>query len=152
MRRAHREDIPTLLTLMDAFYTEAGYTLNHSLADEAFTALLGDERLGYIWLLESNGNAVGYLVLTLRFGMEYGGLLACLDDLFVLPENRRQGLSTAALRDLRTFCETQGLSALTVEVGHTNHPAQTLYRRLGMQEISDRKLFALPIKPPTHIT
>jgi hypothetical protein len=41
-------------------------------------------------------------VLTLKFAMEYGGLVACLDDLYVQPAWRNKGLSTAALLEVRT--------------------------------------------------
>jgi GNAT superfamily N-acetyltransferase len=68
---------------------------DHALAERAFAAILADERLGYVWLIEDETRIVGYVVVALRFGMEYGGLMACLDDLFVLPQSRNKGLSTA---------------------------------------------------------
>ena len=47
MRRAVRDDLTALLALMSDFYSEGGYTLDHALAEAAFTAILSDERLGY---------------------------------------------------------------------------------------------------------
>ena len=40
---------------------------------QAFSAVLADERLGYIWIIQKEHQAVGHLVLTLRYAMEYGG-------------------------------------------------------------------------------
>jgi GNAT superfamily N-acetyltransferase len=94
---------------------------------------------------------VGYVVLTLKFGMEYGGSIACLDDLFVVPASRNRGLSTAALFQIRDFCKSIGVRAITVEVGHKNGSAQTVYRRLGLTELLDRQLLALALAPPTHV-
>jgi GNAT superfamily N-acetyltransferase len=153
MRRASLADIPLLLELMSGFYSEGGYKLDHTHAEIAFIALLSDERLGYAWLIEEEPGErkiVGYLVLTLRFGMEYGGLMACLDDLFVIPQSRNKGLSTAALSQVRDFCEQIGIRAITVEVGYGNAPAQAVYRRLGLTEAKDRQLLALALRAPTH--
>jgi GNAT superfamily N-acetyltransferase len=150
MRRALQQDIPTLILLMAEFYAESGYDLDQSRAQKAFAALLADERFGCVWLIESEDKHVGYVVLTLRFAMEYGGLMACLDDLFVVPASRNSGLSTAALFEIRAFCEANGIGAITVEVGPDNGPAQRVYRRLGMTEAPGRQLLVLPLMHPTH--
>lgn len=149
MRRASSADIPQLVDFMAEFYAEAGYPLNRAHAAQAFAALLADERLGYVWFIQAQNEDVGYVVLTLRFGMEYGGLMACLDDLFVRAAFRNAGLSTAALTEVRTFCHQLGIRALTVEVGSDNAPAQTVYRRTGFVE-TDRQLLTLQLADPTH--
>lgn len=151
MRRAIENDIPILIALMAEFYAESGYDLNRPLAEKAFAAILADKRLGYIWLIDAEGKEVGYIVLTLRFGMEYGGLIACLDDLFVVPQSRNKGLSTDALVQVRDFCKSIGIRAITVEVSHSNGSAQTVYRRIGLTETPDRQLLALALASPTHV-
>jgi GNAT superfamily N-acetyltransferase len=120
-------------------------------AEKAFTAILSDERFGYVWLIDDEAKVVGYVVLTLRFGMEYGGLMACLDDLFVVPQSRNKGLITAALVQVRDFCKSIGVRAITVEVSHSNGSAQTVYRRLGLAEAPDRQLLALALASPMHV-
>lgn len=151
MRRANPQDVPLLVGLMAEFYAEARYDLNHAHAAGAFAAILADERLGYVWIIETDDRAVGHIVVTLRFAMEYGGLVACLDDLYVKLHWRNSGLSTAALVEVRSFCERAGIRALTVEVGHKNGPAQSVYRRVGFTEAADRQLLALALTAPTHI-
>jgi GNAT superfamily N-acetyltransferase len=153
IRRAIPNDIPTLLALMAEFYAEAGYELDPAVAETAFARLLADDRLGYVWLIDDNDEhrSVGYVVLTLRFGMEYGGLIACIDDLFVVPPSRNRGLSTAALSGVRDFCQAAGIRALTVEVGFSNAPAQAVYRRVGLVEAPDRQLLALALARPAHV-
>jgi ribosomal protein S18 acetylase RimI-like enzyme len=150
MRRAHKEDIPLLIELMASFYAESGYNLDQPLAAEAFAALLSKAHLGCVWLIDECGQPAGYVVVTFRFGMEYGGLMACLDDLYVRPEFRNKGLSTAALDHVRAFCEELGIRAITVEVAPNNVPAQRVYRRLGLTEASGRQLLVLPLSKPAH--
>src|ERR1700681_3578354 len=151
MRRALPGDIATLVALMAEFYAESDYSLDQELAEKAFTAILSDERFGYVWLIDDEAKVVGYVVLTLRFGMEYGGLMACLDDLFVVPQSRNKGLTTAALVQVRDFCKSIGVRAMTVEASHSNGPAQTGLRRLGLAEALDRQFLALAPASPMHV-
>jgi hypothetical protein len=83
MRAATGDDVELLVSLMTGFYAEAGYELDRPHAAHAFRTLIEDPRLGYVWILEQENLPVGHLVLTLRYGMEYGGLIGCLDDLYV---------------------------------------------------------------------
>ncbi|NJL42281.1 MAG: GNAT family N-acetyltransferase [Pseudanabaena sp. SU_2_4] len=105
MRQAHPNDIATLVDLMNEFYAESDYELDRPLAEKAFADILADTRLGYVWIVDKNGKDVGYVVVTLRYGMEYGGSIACIDDLFVIPQSRNRGLSTAALLQVRDFSQ-----------------------------------------------
>lgn len=151
MKPAQPEDIAKLVTLMAEFYAESNYKLDRMLAEKAFATILADERLGYVWMIDENKKDVGYVVLTLRYSMEYGGSIAYIDDLFVVPQSRNRGLSAAALVLVRDFCQSRGIRAITVEVGHNNGAAQTVYRRLGLVEIPDRQLLALALAKPTHV-
>ena len=92
MKRAFPNDVQQLVTMMDEFYAESGYPLNHQRATEAFATLLADGRRGYVWFVQAHGQNVGYLVLTLGYSMEYGGPIAIIDDLFVKPAFRGRGL------------------------------------------------------------
>ncbi len=150
MRQAVRDDVPGLVNLMAEFYAEGGYELNRERASGAFTAILENERFGYVWIIQAEGHDIGHLVLTTKFAMEYGGVVACLDDLYVKPAWRNQGHSKAALIELRSFCELSGIRAVTVEVGYENAPAQAVYRRAGFTELAGRQLLALALAPPTH--
>src|SRR4051794_38171768 len=95
MKRAFSNDIQQLVTMMGEFYAEGGYPLNLDRAAEAFAPLLADDRLGCVWFIQTDGQEVGYVVLTLCYSMEYGGLNAFVDDLYVRLPFRRTGLGTA---------------------------------------------------------
>jgi ribosomal protein S18 acetylase RimI-like enzyme len=82
--------------------------------------------------------------------MEYGGLSAVIDDLFIKKAFRRKGLGTAALTEVRAFCEKLGIRAMLLETGSDNEPAQALYRRIGFVK-TDRQLLALRLADPTHV-
>jgi GNAT superfamily N-acetyltransferase len=150
MKSASSDDIPQLVALMAEFYAEAEYPLNRVRAAEACTALMADDRLGQVWLIEKDSEAVGHLVVTLCFSMEYGGLVSFVDDLFVRRPFRHAGLGAAALAEARAFCASRGVRALLVETGHDNVAAQGVYRRAGFAPV-DRLHLTLPLTDPTHV-
>jgi GNAT superfamily N-acetyltransferase len=149
MREAVLEDVRTLVELMAEFYAESDYVLDRGHAAAAFTVLLSDSRLGRVWLIEQAAAAVGYVVVTFVYGMEYGGLIAFVDDFFVRPAFRNAGLGTAALAAVRDACAILGVRALSVEVAGDNAPALAVYRRTGFA-MTDRKLMVLALAAPTH--
>jgi GNAT superfamily N-acetyltransferase len=104
IRKASLDDVQQLVVLMAEFYAEGAYPLNRPHAAEAFATLLADKRLGHVWFIQADSQAVGHVVVTFCFSMEYGGLVAFVDDLFVQRAFRRAGLGTAALTEVRAFC------------------------------------------------
>ena len=148
MREAVLGDVQTLVELMAEFYAESDYVLDRERADAAFTVLLSDPRLGRVWLIEQAAAAVGYVVVTFVYGMEYGGLMAFVDDFFVRPAFRNSGLGTGP-GGSRDACAMLGVRAMAVEVAGDNDPALAVYRRTGFA-MTDRKLMVLALAAPTH--
>jgi GNAT superfamily N-acetyltransferase len=142
-------DVRTLVELMAEFYAESGYVLDRGRADAAFTALLSDPRLGRVWLIEQAAAAVGYVVVTFVYRMEYGGLMAFVDDFFVRPAYRNSGLGTATLAVARDACALLGVRAMAVEIAGDNEPALAVYRRTGFA-MTDRKLMIVALAAPAH--
>lgn len=105
IRNATAREIPLLVEMMGEFYAESGYALDETWAKAAFAALLGDESYGAAWIVGRDGEPAGYVVLTLRFSMEQGGLEGCIDDLFVRPDARRRGLGRILLETLLAECK-----------------------------------------------
>ena len=149
MRDAGTSDVSALVELMAEFGAEADYTINRVRARVAFEALLADPSLGRVWLMESDSAVAGYAVATFVFAMEYGGMVAFLDDFFVRPEFRDRGIGTSALAQIRDAASSLGSRALFVEVAGDNDRAINVYERTGF-EMTDRRLMALPLKLPTH--
>ena len=149
VRPASTGDVPVLVALMTAFYAESDFPLPAGPATRAFEALLADARLGGAWLAEVDGTAIGYVVLTLGFAMEYGGLRGCIDDLYVRQGARGRGAAAALLAAARDAAIGRGVRALQVEVGAENPIARRLYARAGYAE-SGHLLLTLPLAAPVH--
>jgi ribosomal protein S18 acetylase RimI-like enzyme len=152
LRPAGLDDRRSLVGLMREFYAEAGYRLVESRAGAAFEELLARPSLGRVWLAEKDGSAVGYIVVTFVFAMEHGGLAAVVDDFFVRPEARGEGLGKAALAAAVRDCESLGVRALRVEVAEHNAVAQAVYRSAGFELLPGHALMRLSLAEPSHET
>lgn len=139
-RLATLADIDTLVALIREFYAESGFDLDRAWAAKAFTSLISSPQLGRVWLLTAGERVAGHVVLTLRYTMEYGGVSGYVDDLFVRPECRRQGVAAAGMAALLEECRRRGCLSIQVEVGETNTPALALYTRYGLQAGTDGRL------------
>src|SRR5690348_1265035 len=84
-----------------------------------------------MWLIEDEHQAVGYLVLTVCFSLEFAGRFCLVDELFVSEESRGRGLGTQALEFATSWCRSQGMQALRLEVWTGNSGAIRLYERAG---------------------
>jgi GNAT superfamily N-acetyltransferase len=149
MRIAGQADVPNLVDLMADFYSEAGLALDRGGAAAAFTALLDDPRMGYVWLVERGADIAGYVLVTVVFAMEYGGPVAVVDDFYVRPAFRGVGLGTAALAEVCRACASFGMRGMRVEVGRDNLLAQAVYRSAGFAAV-DHQLMTLRLSAPLH--
>ncbi len=149
MRKASLTDVQLLVRMMTEFYSGSPYTLNPRRASDAFTALLSDERLGSVWIIQADARDVGYVVVTLCHSMNFGGLVAVVDDFFIQPASRGTGLGKAAILEVRSYCATHGIRAIHVETGRDNAVALAVYRRGGFVE-TDHVHLELGLADPTH--
>jgi ribosomal protein S18 acetylase RimI-like enzyme len=134
---AGQSDVPALLDLMNQFYAESDYDLDRSWAEESFRQILRNEARGAVWVAREGAEAIGYIVLTLRHSMEFGGLVGIVDDLFVRASFRRKGVGSALVAALLEASRNLGLFAVHVEVGSNNLAAGALYKAFGLNSNSD---------------
>ena len=128
--RATLADLDSLLLLMrhmqrDDPWAEAFDELcvRNNLAE-----LLHDPRYGLICLVREKDNPVAYLVICFDFSLEYRGKGAWIDELFVEPAHRGQGIGTRLLDLAETVSSEHGAQTLHLEVNHGNRAIE-LYRR-----------------------
>ncbi|MCA9795324.1 MAG: GNAT family N-acetyltransferase [Candidatus Eremiobacteraeota bacterium] len=126
-------DLDWLTASMEAFYREVDSHFEPESARRALAELLANPAAGRLWLVQA-GEPVGYLALTFGFSLELGGRDAFIDDLYIRPEARSQGIGTRALELAIEEADQLGLRALHLEVDHTNQRARQLYARLGFRE------------------
>jgi ribosomal protein S18 acetylase RimI-like enzyme len=127
--------------MMLDFYAHEGISSELSSAKIALETLLQGSEFGKVWLFGfQDDELAGYLVLTYSFSLEYGGVNALIDELYVRPEWRRQGIGDEALRFLEQILRNEGVNTLYLEVDRDNAVAQLLYRK---HRFGDKNRFLL---------
>ena len=138
-RYAEWEDVDRLLEMMRSLYEHDSVPFDEARSRKATHELVSSmdsaiTDLGRIWLIESNGEIAGYVVLTFGFIIEYGGSHGFIDELFVLPEFRGQGLGGLAVEYVSSMCRSLGMKVILLEVAFENPQAHALYERMGFRE------------------
>jgi ribosomal protein S18 acetylase RimI-like enzyme len=129
MTEADRE---TVLSMMRAFYASPAVLTNGS--EEIFAAdidacVSNNPYLeGYMLLWE--GQVTGYAMAAKSFSTEFGKPCVWLEDLYLKPEFRGQGIGSAFLADLAMRYPK---AILRLEVEEENERAIAVYRKGGFE-------------------
>ena len=149
--RATAPDVELLTALMRELYAHDRTAFDEREARRALELIIGDHTLGGVWLIACGGEAIGYLVLTLGFSLEFHGRDAFVDELYVRPSHRGRGAGREALTLLEAECRARGVHALHLEVDDRNERARVLYGRWGFGERGNR-LMTKWLAPPGEDT
>jgi ribosomal protein S18 acetylase RimI-like enzyme len=134
-RQAEPDDLNAALELMRQYYSQEGYAVQNESASAALRDfILSQPQHGRIWLIEENHTALGYVILTLGFSLEYLGRDAFIDELYVVPEARGRGLGAQAIQLAESAAQELGVRALHLEVEKSKRTALELYRRRGFED------------------
>ena len=133
-RAALPEDDPALCRLAAALYAEDPSPVAGAAGHmpQTLRALRAAPQRGRALACERAGTVVGYALLIAYWSNELGGEITTIDELYVAPEARGQGLGTALIEQVSVgrHCTAPPV-ALMLEVTPDNARAQALYARLG---------------------
>jgi len=130
-REARVDEGPLLLEMMREFYAADELSFDEAGASRALTELLDNRALGRVWLVETAGQPAGYVVLALGSSLEFGGLDAFVDELYVRPRFEGRGLGRETLAFVEREARVLGVRTLLLEVRAGNDRARRLYERAG---------------------
>ena len=133
-RPASEADIASLVGMESRFYAGEGYPFSPVEARELLTRLLHEPERGRVWVAAGEDRLVGYLMLTFGYSIEFHGVDALVDELYLEPEVRGRGLGKQALVLAEATCIQLGIRSLHLEVERGNVPAQELYRKFGFKD------------------
>ena len=137
LRRAKSDDLSAILAMARAFHAEDGHALDAP-GEAAIAVLIATPELGRLWLIEDNGDTIGYVALCFGFSIEYGGRDAFIDDLYIVPDARGRGLGGTAMQLVAQDARASGCLALHLEVMDENSGATRLYERHGFANRGSR--------------
>ncbi len=134
IRVADRNDLEIILDfiLVKAQFDREDYAVQTNL-NKLDKTLFGDRPLAHVLLAELDNHPVGFAL----FFYTYSSFLAqpgiWLDDLFVQPQMRHQGIGTALIKHLISRAKTEECGRIEWTVAVDNHPAIDFYQQQGAE-------------------
>ena len=136
VREAQAADCDYILACAKDFHAEDGHQLTSQGALALEKAILADDetaRFCTVFVAIHEGRAIGYLVISYYYSIEWGGLIATLDDIYLEPEKRGLGLGKAIMGELGLFLKTKGIGVIQLEVMGENTRAKAFYQDCGFK-------------------
>lgn len=126
---AKPNDAAKLLPLVAAFHAEMGFDSDPDHQRDALMPLLEGSPYGAVWLIGPRLSPVGFITICFTWSVEYGGLDAFVDEIYIRPAVRRRGMGAEALNAMTTTLKQSGVHALHLEVDRDDQKTQEFYRR-----------------------
>jgi len=133
-RFAEIADIDRLLPLIKDFYSFERLPYNEGRLSSLLAELISDKNLGRLILFENAQQLLGYMVLGFGFSLEFQGRDCFIDEFYVRPEHRCQGIGAAAINFALSTCREVGINAVHLEADHFNARGHEFYKRLGFRD------------------
>ena len=141
----HRDDVAKMMRLL---YEEdrGDFDVDVSRFESSIAHLVSNSNAGQIVLFRRANQIQGYALLIPYWSNEFGGTLLCIDELFVEPNARSQGIARTFFRYLEKEKPFNPV-ALALGVNPGNAKARRLYESLGFAELGIRTL--IQMLPPS---
>ncbi len=129
--RSHVEIVAPLFDDYRQFYGQAANLMQAH--DFLLERLMKGESVIFIAVDQNNNslNCLGFTQLYPSFSSVSTQRIWILNDLFVLPRARNQGVATALLDAVKVFAIDTKAKRLTLTTAIDNYPAQRLYEKAG---------------------
>jgi GNAT superfamily N-acetyltransferase len=141
---ATERDVPVILELIKAL-ADYERLADHVVATEADlrATLFGDRPAAEVVIASVGGEPVGYALWFHTFSTFLGRRGLYLEDLFVLPAWRSQGIGRALLAHLAGIAAARDCGRIEWSVLQWNEPAIRFYESIGATAISEWSVYRL---------
>ena len=144
IRRAQPTDVPAVVALVHELAEYERAAANCTLSEQQLTdALFGEHPALFGHVADVEGVVVGCALWFLNFSTWRGVHGIYLEDLYVHPAHRGNGLGRKLLAALARECRGRGYARLEWAVLNWNAPSIGFYRALGAQPQDDWTVFRL---------
>lgn len=131
IRRMTINDKPEVLKMMRNFYDSPAvfHTSSDRVLERDIDDCISDSPFVEGFVFEKEGNIIGYAMTAPSYTTEYGGICVWLEDLYIKPEFRNQGIGSEFFK----FMEKEYPMAVRfkLEVETENESAIATYKKNG---------------------
>lgn len=143
VRGATREDVPAVAAAVERLLEELGGRKPARAELEAeVEAALEDPGVGATIVAEAEGEIVGVLSASWQRALHVPGRYATIQDLWVDPERRSDGVGAALVDGLADLCQAQGVARIEVGLPRESFDAiratEAFYERNGFEHLGPR--------------
>jgi GNAT superfamily N-acetyltransferase len=131
-RLAAGDDLAAAVALLQRFFAEEGFPTPAEVIAARTAELAANGNCG-LFVAEDGARAVGVATVSLEFGIEYGWW-AEMGDLYVVPDQRGQGVARRVVAAIEAFLEARGAGGYQVTVmpaAEEAHGLGRFYEALG---------------------
>jgi GNAT superfamily N-acetyltransferase len=138
LRAATEEDVPTVLGFVRAL-ADYEKLLHACVATEAdfLRCLFGPKRLARAVIAEVEKNPVGMALWYYTLSTFAGRPILFVEDVFVLPARRGQGIGRALFRHMARVAAAEDCVGMEWRVLNWNQPSIDFYARIGARPVTD---------------
>jgi ribosomal protein S18 acetylase RimI-like enzyme len=86
-----------------------------------------------LWTAHFDDVFAGYVLLDLKRGHDATFYTVTIDDIWVAPTYRRQGIGTALLAEVKSFVDAEGADNLSAKIWHGNAASFRLFQSAGFE-------------------
>ena len=131
IKQMTKEHFDEVLDMMRVFYDSPAvlHTSSDNVLINDINACISDSPYldGYVFILD--GDIAGYSMVSKNFTTEYGGICAWIEDLYIKPEFRRQGIARLFFKELSSLYPD--VVRFKLEVEPENERAIAVYHNCG---------------------
>ena len=125
------EDVDVAVRLLDAQLREHDISTATAALREVVRAVVADDRHGFMYLARTGDRAVGLAYAAAHLSAEHGGVIGWLEELYVSPDCRGEGVGSLLLREVISRAQQLNWRGLELEVVAGHERAAALYLRHG---------------------
>lgn len=134
IRKINKTDKDFYINSVKAFYSSDAVL--HNIPDEnitkTFEELMQSETYIECYIFEKEEKRVGYALLAKTFSQEAGGEVLWIDEIYILPQYRSQGIGSQFFEYLKT---NTNVARLRLEFCPNNQKAIEVYKHQGFKAL-----------------
>ena len=131
-----RKNIADAVALLAAQMREHRVRISKARIENAVRNLVEKPERGFVLLAFENGSAIAVAYVSFMYPLEFGGLSSWLEELYVVPSRREQGIGKKLLLAARKRARDLGCAAMDLEVETEHARAANLYDRDNFQKLT----------------
>lgn len=142
-RSAERRDVPLILRYIRELARYEKLEEEVVATEEILEEWLFDKEKAEVIIAMAEGKEVGFALFFHNFSTFLGRAGIYLEDLYVEPAHRGQGIGTALLRELARIAVSRGCGRLEWWCLDWNTPSIEFYRSLGAEAMDDWTVYRI---------